>query len=39
MLYTLLLKITVNVFSRRQRDASGRATLAPTDALSSAAEV
>ncbi len=33
MLYTLLLKITISVHSRKLRDASGARTVAPTDAL------
>ncbi|RYD34402.1 MAG: polysulfide reductase [Verrucomicrobiaceae bacterium] len=39
MIYTLLLKITVNVHSRRQRDSAGRSTIASTDALAMAEEV
>ena len=33
MIYTLLLKITINVHSRKLRDASGARTIAPNDAL------
>lgn len=33
MIYTLLLKITVNVYSQKLRDASGQRTVTPDDAL------
>jgi Ni/Fe-hydrogenase subunit HybB-like protein len=36
MIYTLLIKITVNVYSRKQRDSSGQRTVASTDTLSMA---
>ena len=34
MIYTLLIKITINVHSRKLRDASGARTVDPEDALS-----
>lgn len=36
MIYTLLLKITVNVYSQKLRDASGQRTISPGDALAMA---
>jgi len=36
MIYTLLIKITVNVYSRKQRDAMGQRTIASTDSLAMA---
>ena len=39
MIYTLLLKITVNVYSRKQRDAAGNRTIASTDALAMADDI
>jgi len=38
MIYTLLIKITVNVYSRKQRDSAGQRTIASTDALAMAEE-
>ncbi len=38
MIYTLLIKITVNVYSRKQRDAKGQGTIASNDALAMAEE-
>ena len=39
MIYTLLLKITVNVHSRKQRDAAGNRTIASTDPLAMAPDM
>lgn len=39
MLYTLLLKIAINVFSRKQRDASGNRTIDSTDSLAMSPEI
>ena len=33
MIYTLLIKITINVYSRKMRDAEGNRTIESTDAL------
>jgi hypothetical protein len=33
MIYTLLLKITINVYSRNMRDAQGQRTIESKDAL------
>lgn len=38
MIYTLLIKITINVHSRKLRDATGARTIAPEDALAMSSE-
>jgi molybdopterin-containing oxidoreductase family membrane subunit len=39
MIYTLLIKITINIHSQKMRDAKGKQTLESTDSLAASAEI